>query len=255
MRILLIILMIIPWVSCAMQPINDLYYESCNQSPGLADSHVLAMSWQPAFCETYGYNAGKKECLVLNSNSFSSHHLVLHGLWPNQSSCGQSYGFCGLPERPKHCDYSPLALNAEVAANLSEIMPGFALGSCLERHEWNKHGSCQFLNVNDYFALSIRLGQQANQTEFAAYINQHRGEKVSRSTLREMLKRSFGKTYASRVYLGCKKGQLVDIFFQLPALIPQDASLETLLSQAPAFHRPDGCPVTIKISDFTNQDR
>lgn len=222
----------------------------CNQNPGLADSYVLAMSWQPAFCESYGYKAGKKECLTLTSDSFSSRHMVLHGLWPNQSDCGPNYGFCGVPSQSAHCDYSPLELNDEVAANLSEIMPSYASGSCLERHEWNKHGSCQYLDVNDYFALSIRLGQEADKTEFGAYIRDHRGEKVARSQLREMINRSFGKAYASSVYLGCKQGMLVDLFFQLPALIPQDESLKSLISKAPASRRQDACPATIRISDF-----
>ncbi len=62
----------------------------------MADSHVLALSSQSGFCQTYGFEAGKPECLKLSKTSYQARHLTLHGLWPKLNSCGQRYGFCGV---------------------------------------------------------------------------------------------------------------------------------------------------------------
>src|SRR5690606_22555066 len=50
------------WVStnCGYIQKNDQAANSCDNA-GLADSYVLAVSSQPGFCETYGFEAGKPE--------------------------------------------------------------------------------------------------------------------------------------------------------------------------------------------------
>lgn len=240
------------WVSadCGEAHFQSNGKSSCEQLPGLADSYVLALSWQPGFCQTYGYEAGKPECLKLPANSFQASHMVLHGLWPNQAICGQHYGFCGVQEKMHHCDYPTVDLNPEVAQSLRQMMPSYAAGSCLERHEWNKHGSCQILSSDNYFSLAIRLSHDANQTPLGQFLHEHRGETVKRERLRELVRESFGKNTSRKVYLGCKNGMLVDIYFQLPVLIPPNESLKTLVNQAPDFDRYDACPGNIVISDF-----
>lgn len=225
----------------------------CEQSPGLADSYVLALSWQPAFCQTYGYEAGKPECMKLETDSYQATHLVLHGLWPNQQICGQHYGFCGVDARPHHCDYPPVDLSEFVAKDLRQLMPSYAFGSCLERHEWNKHGSCQLLSSDDYFSLAIRLNREANQTALGQFIHEHTGEAVQHEQLREMVRQSFGQDTSHKVFLGCKNGMLVDIFIQLPSLIPNQESLQSLVKKAPDFEQHDACPASIFISDFNNE--
>lgn len=230
--------------------IND--PSSCNQNPGLADSYVLALSWQPAFCQTYGYEAGKPECLQLNAKSYQASHLVLHGLWPNQNNCGQSYGFCNAEPQKSHCDYPALSLSKDVAETLNVLMPSFAFGSCLERHEWYKHGSCQILTQDAYFSLALRLTKEADLTPLGQFLHEHVGEKVARKQLEELVRASFGKEATRKVYLGCKNGLLVDIFIQLPPLIPASESLESLVSKAPELKRYEGCPASLSISDFNS---
>lgn len=46
---------------------------------GTHATHVLAMGWEPAFCEQHG---DKSECRQLAPSNFASTHLSLHGLWP-----------------------------------------------------------------------------------------------------------------------------------------------------------------------------
>ncbi|KTD22734.1 ribonuclease, T2 family [Legionella lansingensis] len=226
---------------------------TCEQLPDLADSYILALSWQPGFCQTYGSEAGKPECKTLSADSYQANHLVLHGLWPNQDICGQNYGFCGTEQKKNHCDYSPVNLTTTVAQELRQFMPSYAAGSCLERHEWNKHGSCQARSSDAYFSLAIRLNREVNQTVFGQFLSEHVGETVVREQLREMMAKSFGPDAKYKVYLGCKNGMLVDIYIQLPALIPQDEPLLSLVKKAPEFMHYDSCPTAIIISDFTRE--
>lgn len=228
-------------------------YVPCHQTPGLADAYVLALSLQPAFCETYGYDAGKPECFELSASQPQARHFSLHGLWPNQARCGTRYGFCETASKRRHCDYSPLNLSDSVAGELKQLMPSYAYGSCLERHEWYKHGSCQILSADEYFTLAIRLTKEANQTEFAKLIQSHRGKKLDKAQLKTVIEQTFGEGSAPKVYLGCKQGMLVDVFIQLPALIPRDASLSDLVLQASEYACSDRCPNQIEISEFESE--
>lgn len=241
------------WVSasCGVSEYNERNPNNCDDSSGKADSHVLALSSQAGFCETYGYEAGKPECIKLSKKSYQARHLTLHGLWPNQESCGQRYGFCGVKPRANHCDYSPLKLSANVAENLKKLMPSYHYGSCLERHEWNKHGSCQILSTDDYFSLAMRLVTEVDKSVFGKYLTENKGETVPLATLRELIAKAFGKNNQGKVYLGCKNGKLVDIFIQLPALIPSNESIESLIAKAPEYQYHDACTKYVTISNFS----
>ncbi|KTD34584.1 ribonuclease T2 family protein [Legionella israelensis] len=227
----------------------------CEMKPGLADSYVLALSWQPAFCQTYGYEAGKPECLNLSETSYASHHMTLHGLWPNQKACGQSYSYCGVAPQKNHCSYAPVELGPVVATHLKELMPSYAFGSCLERHEWNKHGSCQVLSSDDYFSLAMRLAREADNSTMGEYLRENRGLSIKQQQLRQKIQEAFGQNADQKIYLGCKNGMLVDIFIQLPVLIPEQQPLSVLIADAPKTDRYSGCPDHIWISDFKNGDR
>lgn len=134
-------------------------------------------------------------------------------------------------------------------------MPSFKYGSCLERHEWNKHGSCQILSANEYFSLAMRLTQEADATLFGQYVRENQGRTVRLAYLRDKIAETFGRKNSRKVYLGCKNGVLVDIYIQLPALIPQNESLEFLVDKAPDYKYRDSCPARIKISDFNSDER
>jgi ribonuclease T2 len=243
------------WVStsCGLTEYSAHDLSHCSSDAGKADSYVLALSSQPGFCQTYGYEAGKPECLKLSRTSYQANHLTLHGLWPNQDACGQRYGFCGIKPEASHCAYSPLSLNPAVSQELKKMMPSYYYGSCLERHEWNKHGSCQILNTNEYFTLAMRLTTETDQSAFGKYLTENRGKVVRLATLRELITTTFGKSNSGKVYLGCKNGVLVDIFIQLPALIPFNDSLSTLISKAPVYPDRDSCSNNVSISDFSKE--
>lgn len=227
--------------------------DSCDMSKGKADTHILALSSQPGFCQTYGYEAGKPECLNLSKQSYAANHLTLHGLWPNQDNCGIHYGYCDVEPKPNHCDYSPLKLSPKVSEELKKLMPSYQYGSCLERHEWTKHGSCQALSDNDYFALALRLTNEVNNTSFGHFITKNYGQTLSLQDIRKQLEESFGLENGAKIYLGCRNGILVDIYVLLPALIPMEEPLESLLAKVPNQQHKDNCPKHVKISDFNKE--
>lgn len=239
------------WVSadCGLIQQAGQATSSCD-STGMADSYVLALSSQPGFCETYGYEAGKPECRKLSKNSYQASHLTLHGLWPNMSSCGQHYGYCGVKAQSNHCDYAPVTLSNPISNELKKIMPSYSYGSCLERHEWNKHGSCQALAADGYFDLAMRLTVQVDQSSFGQYLSAHQGQTVKRVVLKEVIKQAFGSKNENKIHMGCKNNILVDLFIQLPSVISNTDSLITLISQAPNTYSRDVCGPNIKISHF-----
>lgn len=240
------------WVStqCGMADYEEKNSDHCDTHKGKADANILALSSQPGFCQHYGYEAGKPECLHLAKNSYQATHLTLHGLWPNQNSCGQHYGYCDTKPKPSHCSYNALNLSTEVSNSLDKLMPSYHYGSCLERHEWNKHGSCQNLSDNGYFSLATRLTTEVNNSAFGQYLTAHNGQTIALVTLRQRIAEAFGANNSTKIRLGCKNGLLVDVFITLPAIIPEDASLESLINQGPSYQNNDSCPGYVMLSDF-----
>ena len=239
------------WVSsaCGVTQSNGEATSSCD-STGMADSYVLALSSQPGFCETYGYEAGKPECRKLSKDSYQARHLTLHGLWPNKDICGQHYGFCASRPLANHCDYAPVNLSPAVDTELKKLMPSYYYGSCLERHEWNKHGSCQSLSANEYFSLAMRLATEVDNSPFGNYLTTHQGQTVQLTDLREMIDKTFGAANKMKIFLGCRNNILVDIYIQLPQVI-NDVAITQLVDKAPNNHTRDLCGKKLTISQFT----
>lgn len=210
---------------------------STNQQCDIAqqfDGHVLALSWQSAFCELSG---GKRpECKTLSTRPSDPRwqSFSLHGLWPNQQNCGKQYGFCSsVKQASKHfCDYPAITLNKNIKTQLDNVMPSAEAGSCLERHQWWKHGTCRDLDPNHYYLLAARLTKQFNESQFVqAFVKQHIGKKVSRQQMNNAFDTSFGQLSFYHLKLQCKQGLLTEIQLQLPAEINGDTSLAQLISQ------------------------
>lgn len=233
------------------QPVFSENSGECDLHAGKADSYVLALSSQAGFCKTYGYEAGKPECSRLKSDSYEANHLTLHGLWPNQRACGLHYGYCGAKQLSSHCDYKPVALSDAISDDLKRVMPSYREGSCLERHEWNKHGTCQSLVTDAYFSLAIRFLDELDESDLGRYVTEHKGQKVKLSALREQVRQAFGVENAGKVYFGCSKGLLVDVYVSLPNQLTPNESLSQLMSRAPDYPQQDSCPSSLSISDFT----
>lgn len=210
------------------------YTDPSCQLPNKEDSYKLAVSWQPAFCESH---RGKPECKITDNTVYQASNFTLHGLWPNKRECGTNYGLCGQYKQPvkSFCDYEPIPMKSETVKILSEVMPSVAKGSCLDRHEWYKHGTCQTdWNADQYFATASRLVKEFNAQGIADFMSKNIGKTVKTNQFLNVVDKSFGKNASKRLSLGCDRdGNLVDVFINLPKQIPENVALAELIQQAP----------------------
>jgi ribonuclease I len=185
-----------------------------------ADSVVLAMSWQPAFCEE---KQTKPECSLpefVSEDSYHAKNFTLHGLWPNRNDCGQNYGFCGGAEQAKNfCKYPEVKLSDPlVASDLEVLMPSRKAGSCLERHEWQKHGTCQFLDESQYFGRATQLVKGFNNSHTADLVRLGIAQgKIKKNDLINALDEDFGSGASRSFIIVCKKNRLAEIQVTLKA--------------------------------------
>jgi ribonuclease T2 len=232
------------WCYTTATQAND---RSCSRA-GKFDSHVLALTWQPAFCETNKRRA--KECTTLKRSHYTARHFALHGLWPNQRGCGKNYGYCAkVRSKRPFCRYPRLPLRNDVRAAVERVMPNarFADG-CLQRHEYWKHGSCRNRDPNDYFELAVGLTEQINRSAFVRdFLQQQVGKVVSRNRLLRAFDRSFGPGSAKRLQLVCRRGLLVEIRINLPRRLHLEADVAKLLPKARALKTKGRCPKRVTI--------
>lgn len=201
---------------------------------GEADSHVLALSWQPAFCEI---KPQKPECKITDPQVYQAKHFTLHGLWPNKKSCGTHYAFCDdvKAQKQNFCEYPEIKLNPTSQAALAEVMPSVTAGSCLERHEWHKHGTCQAAkSIEEFFDLSVDLARQFNDSGMAYFMNRRIGQQVRTEDFLNRIAAVLGSSARERIKLSCDQGMLVEIQLSLIADLTPGADLEKLIINAPA---------------------
>lgn len=219
------------------------------QIGGEFDTNVLALSWQSTFCELYG--SRKAECRALRQTSQSSQwqHFSLHGLWPNKQQCGADYGYCStVKQQPNDfCTYPKFELDPSVRKNLEEAMPSAYYGSCLERHEWWKHGTCSTQDPNAYFLLATQLTRAVNSSAWVQdFIRNRVGKNVTKSELNQSFDASFGQGAHTKITLVCAQGLLSEIRINLPKIIKNSDPLPNLLAKANRAKR-SSCPETIYI--------
>jgi len=185
--------------------------EQC-QTAGIEDGYKLAISWQSAFCETH---RDKPECRVTDHKTYQARNFTLHGFWPNKKACGMHYGFCGeVKNKPSYfCDYPALSLITHVRDELEQVMPSAKAGSCLQRHEWHKHGTCQTKwSIDEYYEISIDLTRQFNESGIAYFISRNIGKQVNEANFFNKIDSALGDNAHKRFQLNCKNGNLVDIY-------------------------------------------
>ena len=164
--------------------------------------YVLAINWQPAFCET---SPNKPECRGQRPDSFEATHFTLHGLWPQP----RANAYCNVSESERRDSETgnwralpPLALNPAIAAELSQVMPGTM--SNLERHEWTKHGTCFGTNANLYFKSSLDMLLAVNTSAVVDLFANNIGRKITLTQVRAAFDSSFGAGAGLRVAMACE---------------------------------------------------
>jgi ribonuclease T2 len=215
--------------------------------------YVFVLEWLPQFCAAV---PGSNECRALTSASFAATHPVLHGLWPDQDGdSSHAYGFCGAAADQKPLDHAPTwcrlalpPLSDETRAALDRYMPGTQ--SCLEHHEWARHGTCSGLSADAYFAAEASLAAAVDGSSFGAYLAQNAGSSVDRDSVLAQFDAAYGTGTSASVTLHCADAggdaRLSEIHITLaPALLPA-ARLAEMLA-APEGSDATDCPSTFQL--------
>ena len=209
--------------------------------------HVLALSWQPAFCET---RPGKTECRTLTAqgdDSFAAANFSIHGLWPNQDFdpnddkpgvgtndrlyCGVSPQTKRLDEPETWLEMPPTDLTAVEIDNLEEFMPGVTSG--LHLHEWYKHGTCYSDTAQEYYAETLALQAQVNASQVRDLFASNIGERITDAEIRQAFDDSFGPGAGERVRIDCRNGNVQELKINLVGDIAIDTPIADLIRNAP----------------------
>jgi ribonuclease T2 len=229
--------------------------ENANSAPWLDaeitfDYYVVALSWQPAFCETHPH---KEECVTQSAQRYDAHNFALHGLWPSDFEhsldyCDVSPTIVAQDRAGDWCDLPALTLSDGVWSDLASFMPGTA--SCLQNHEWYKHGTCAGMSAEAYFALSNHLTGLFSQTAFDDYVADHAGEWVQRNALLDQFAREFGADTQDYLSLRCDQVEAAILLTEIQLVLRPDIAPEAAFGELfPTDDiRPRGtCPTEFKI--------
>jgi ribonuclease T2 len=139
-RLLTILLLLV--VGCACWEIAQAKHKkqpatTSDASAGDFDYFLLTLSWAPEFCATNPNGRTSVECAPNQARG-----LVVHGLWPQYDN----------GKWPQDCASTPPVASSTVN-HMMPIMPG----KQLIQHEWEKHGTCSGLSVQDYFGAIEKL--------------------------------------------------------------------------------------------------
>lgn len=196
-------------------------------TPDLADSYMIAISWQPAFCETH---KSKHECKKMEQLYVTNPHhgpsFTLHGLWPNKRECGKNYGYCGKNEKLNIADNT-----LEV---LATVMPNVKFGGDLLQYEWDKHGTCQTKwTAEQYFRIAANLVNDFSHTKIVHdFMSKYMGKKVAKKELISAFKQGFGPNFVNHVTLQCNHKMLTEIRIELPKDLREGETLTTLVNRS-----------------------
>lgn len=163
--------------------------------------YILAVNWQPAFCETA---PRARECRDQRPNSFEATNFALHGLWPQ----GRDAEYCDVTNRDRIAsqdgrwrDLPPLDLTIAQRRDLEIVMPGSQSG--LDRHEWVKHGSCYEGGQREYYGDSLDLMLALNASEVTELFASNIGKRITLAEVRAAFDASFGPGAGERVSMSC----------------------------------------------------
>lgn len=173
-------------------------------APAMAQSrtqYVLAISWQPAFCET---RPDRTECGNQTTDSYEAGNFALHGLWPQPRSreyCGVADAMVRLDEVGDWDQLPELDISSALRDELRVMMPGTASG--LDRHEWITHGTCYDGNAEAYFGDSLDLLDAINESAVGKLFAGSVGKRLTQREVRAAFDDAFGRGAGDRVRLSC----------------------------------------------------
>jgi ribonuclease T2 len=200
-----------------------------------AEQYVLAVSWQPAFCET---RPDKPECRSQTEDRFDASHFALHGLWPQPRGnvyCGVAAPVRAIDEAGAWNRLPAIGLTEPTRTELERVMPGSR--SFLHRHEWIKHGTCYGASPEGYYADSLRLMGELNASPVRDLLAAGIGRVVTAGAIRRQFDLAFGDGAGRRVEVSCRRvgarRLIVELKIHLAGQIVPESGLGALLAGAP----------------------
>ncbi len=207
-----------------------------NPPPGTeSEHHLLALSWQPAFCES---RPGKTECKQLNDGLLpvTETQLSIHGLWPQPRGndyCGVPKALINLDKARRWSELPEVPLDPETREALEVAMPGTA--SFLERHEWIKHGTCHLGagGADEYYRDTLILTDAINNSAIGDFFAEHVGAEVHTQEIRDKFDEVFGAGAGQRVQFQCAgdggRTLIQELKIHMRGVIAEDADPSELL--------------------------
>lgn len=206
--------------------------------------YVLAINWQPAFCES---SPRKRECKTQKKGRHDTTNFSLHGLWPQPGT----NVYCDVPQDQIDLDKHGLwrqlrvkQINEYVWRDLQRIMPGTT--SSLHKHEWVKHGTCYSLSIDDYYSHSVWLVQRVNASKLQDLFQSRIGLEVTSGEIKAAFSQSFGPAAGERLRISCRRDSdsnrtlISEITIGLSGKINGEKSFSDLVNAASAVT--SGCP-------------
>lgn len=205
--------------------------------------YVLALSWQPAFCEG---NERKRECKSMTGTRFDARHLSIHGLWPQPGTnvyCGVSQALISADKQGRWQDIPEPKLSLATREALELMMPGTQ--SLLDRHEWIKHGTCyRGGDAEAYFFDTVRLSAEINSSAVREFLAAKIGKKVLASDIRARFDEAFGPGAGERVRVACDDDDGRQLIVELTIGLKGGIGAGTPVSELIQASNPteSGCP-------------
>ncbi|NEP74192.1 MAG: ribonuclease T2 [Okeania sp. SIO2G4] len=195
------------------------------------DKYVLAISWQPSFCQT---KQSKPECISQTADRYDATNFTLHGLWPDRASyCGVSYEDKSNDKQGEWDDLPPLDLDEQTTSELAVLMPG--VQSYLHRHEWIKHGTCDGRDEDTYYDISLDLLREVNDSEVQELFAENIGKIITRSQIDTAFENSFGEGAAKSVKVKCRDGLFSEFQIKMRRPLVGDKLTDILLPTKRGF--------------------
>ena len=216
---------------------NSLSSSQNSQSSSKQKEYLLAISWQPAFCQTH---QSKVECTTQTEDRYDASHLSLHGLWPqprNNAYCNVSAKDKSLDRRKYWNQLESLHLPSNLFADLLVVMPG--VGSYLQRHEWIKHGTCYSDSPVTYYKDAMMLVNKINDTNLSSLFANNINKTITTEQIRDTFDDAFGEGAGDKVNVKCNNKLITELSINLKGDIDKDANLSKLLKDAP--NAPTSC--------------
>ncbi len=206
-----------------------------------SQDHVLALNWQPAFCETRA-GRGKVECDRLHRGDLPEalRGLSIHGLWPQPRGndyCGVPSDLVALSRARRWSDLPEPELDENTRAALTAAMPGAA--SFLHRHEWIKHGVCHggAGGADEYFDDTLLVVDAINDSAVAAFMEDRMGRTVATASIRKLFDDAFGAGAGDKVAFKCVQDGarilIQELRINLRGRIAPDMTITDLFMAAP----------------------